>query len=386
MMRDLNAGGTLLGFLGSAYFYPYALMQIPTGLLSDSWGPRRTISLFLLFASAGSLLLGMAPTSAWAIAGRVLVGLGVSTLFVCTLKVLSRWFHSREFATMTGILMAMGGVGSLSATGPLAYLSTVAGWRLSFIIVGGFTLLVAVLAWAFVRDTPEDQGWSTGQRPAVETPAPIPLGHGVRVVLTRAAFWPVALWFFFNCSIYFSFAGLWGGPYLMHVQGISKASAGHILSLTALGMIIGSPLLSYLSNSVLRGRKPVLVLSSLALLCLTLPLAFFSQKLPLPLILVICFGLGCTAGAAVVIGFTTIKEMYPAQISGTATGLVNLFPFAGGAVFQPVLGALLERHGKTAGMFTPEGYREAFLVLFLCGVSALIASLCTRETFGKSAK
>ncbi|HOP41243.1 MAG TPA: MFS transporter, partial [Geobacteraceae bacterium] len=80
MMRDLHASGALVGLLGSAYFYPYALMQIPTGLLSDSWGPRRTISLFLVLACAGSLILGMAPSSAWAVTGRVLVGLGVSTL------------------------------------------------------------------------------------------------------------------------------------------------------------------------------------------------------------------------------------------------------------------------------------------------------------------
>jgi sugar phosphate permease len=385
MMRDLNSGGTLLGILSSAYFYPYALMQIPTGLLSDSWGPRRTISLFLLIAAAGSLLLGMAPSTTWAFGGRVLVGLGVSTLFVATLKMLSRWFHSWEFASMTGVLMAMGGVGSLCATGPLAFLSAAAGWRLSFVIVGGFTLLVAVLAWVFVRDTPADLGWTFPERTEIRTRPAIPLREGVRMVLAQPAFRPVALWFFFNCAVFFSFAGLWGGPYLMHVHGVGKAAAGQILSLAAIGLIIGSPLMSYLSNRVLRGRKPVLVLSSLLVLVLTLPLAFISQKLPLPLVLLICFGLGATAGAAVVVAFTMVKELYPVQISGTATGLANIFPFAGAALFQPFLGAVLERYGKTGGGFTPEGYQAAFFVLFLCGTLALISALRMRETMGKPA-
>ena len=144
MMQDLRAGGPLLGLLGSAYFYPYAIMQLPAGLLSDSWGPRRAITLFFIVAFAGSFVLGMAPSVFVAIVGRTLVGLGVSMLFVPTMKVLAEWFRVREFATMTGILMAMGGIGSLTAATPLAVLSTWMGWRLSFVFVGGITLVLAI--------------------------------------------------------------------------------------------------------------------------------------------------------------------------------------------------------------------------------------------------
>ncbi len=381
MMRDLRASGALVGLLGSAYFYPYALMQIPTGLLSDSWGPRRTISLFLVIACAGSILLGMAPSSSWAVIGRVLVGLGVSTLFVCTLKVFSQWFQPREFASTTGIFMAMGGLGSLSAAGPLAYLSTWVGWRTSFLFVGGFTLLVALLVWLFVRDTPGNSGPSE-KKTHTEAAAPsLSLTKGIRMVLAEPAFWPIAVWFFFTCAIYFSFVGLWGGSYLMHVYAITKADAGKILSLSALGLIVGSPLVSFLSNRVFQGRKPVLVISSIIALCLTAALAFATAELSLPVLSLICLGLGATTGAIVVIAFTATKEMFPLRIAGTATGLVNLFPFAGGAVFQPVLGFLLERNGRLGGNFTTTGYTEAFFVLFLCGLLACAASLFVRETF-----
>mgnify|MGYP001816228865 FL=1 len=81
-----------------------------------------------------------------------------------------------------------------------------------------------------------------------------------------------------------------------------------------------------------------------------------------------------------VIGFTTNKELFPVQMAGTATGLVNFFPFAGGAVFQPVLGYVLEQHGKVGNAFTIAGYRQAFLVLFLCSVIALCASFFIKET------
>ena len=158
MRRDLAAGGTLLGFLAAAYFYPYTVMQLPAGLLSDSWGPRKTISVFFAIAAAGSFLLGAAPSAGWALAGRVLVGAGVAMLFVSTMKVLAEWFERRHFALMTGILMAMGGVGLLVAAAPLAFLSSLIGWKGSFVVVGAFTAVMAGLVWAVVRDRPSEGG------------------------------------------------------------------------------------------------------------------------------------------------------------------------------------------------------------------------------------
>jgi sugar phosphate permease len=380
MMRDLHAGGALLGLLSSAYFYPYALMQLPAGLLSDSWGPRRTICLFFTVAFVGSLLLGLAPSLLWAIVGRSLVGLGVSMLFVPTMKTLAEWFRIREFATMTGILMAMGGIGTLTATTPLALLSTWIGWRLSFVVVGIITLLLAILVWLFVRDRPADFGWPSPSEPSGPTPPAVGLLEGMKRVITDPRFWPVAIWFFFDCAVFFSFGGLWGGPYLMQVYGFSKAQAGQILSMLAIGMIVGSPILSFLSNRVFQGRKPVLVLSSFVLLCLTALLAFYTDELPLAGLYLICLGLGIFSSAVVVIGFTTTKELFPVQIAGTSTGLVNIFPFAGGAVFQPLLGYLLESHGRVEGAFTLAGYEQAFLLLFFCSLIAFLASLCLQET------
>jgi sugar phosphate permease len=382
MMADLHASGALIGFLSSAYFYPYALMQLPTGLMSDSWGPRRTITLFLCLAAIGSVLLGMAESPVWAVSGRVLVGLGVSTLFVCTLKILAEWFSAREFVTMTGILMAMGGVGSLSAATPLALVSSHIGWRLSFMLVGALTALLAVLVWRIVRDRPAEMGWPSPAEHAAVVDPPIRLAEGVRLVLARPAFWPLAIWFFCKYGIFTSFAGLWGGPYLMHVYGATKAQTGSILSLVAVGMIVGSPLLGFVSNRILKGRKPTLVLASSAMVALTALLAFFTAELPPAVIGLICFGFGVFASAVAVVGFASAREIFPGRIAGTCFGLLNLFPFAGGALLQPVLGSILESRGKVGQAFTVVGYREAFFVLFLSALTALAASLFVKETIG----
>jgi sugar phosphate permease len=383
MMKDLRAGGALLGLLSSAYFYPYALMQFPAGLLSDSWGPRKAITLFFVIAFLGSLLLGLSPSLFWAVVGRTLVGLGVSMLFVPTMKVLAEWFRVKEFATMTGILMAMGGIGSLSAAAPLALFSTWVGWRMSFVVVGFFTLVLAALVWSFVRDRPSDMGWPSLAEHQAAQPEEIGLLQGMKKVLSHPRFWPIALWFFFDCAIFFSFGGLWGGPYLMQVYGLTKPQAGNILSMLAIGMIVGSPALSFLSNRVFRGRKPVLIMSSLIMVAITAALAFVTDGLPVFCLYLICLGMGIFSSAIVVIGFTTTKELFPVSIAGTSTGLVNLFPFAGGAIFQPLLGYIIERQGKVAGAFTLAGYRDAFVCLFVCGLIAFVSCLFLKETLAR---
>jgi sugar phosphate permease len=385
MRQELRAGGGLLGLLGSAYFYPYALMQLPAGLLSDSWGPRKTISLFFGVAFAGSVVLGMAPNVYMAIVGRTIVGIGVAMLFVPTLKVLAEWFRVKEFAMMTGILMAMGGIGSYSAAAPLAYISNWIGWRQSFVLVGIFTLVLGFLVWAFVRDRPADKGWPALDETSESTPESIPLIQGVKMVISQPRFWPLSGWFFFTCAIFFSFIGLWGGPFLMQIYGFSKAQAGHILSMAAIGMIVGSPLLSYLSNNFFKGRKPVIILTSCFIFIITGILYFFVRSIPVILLYLICLGIGIFAGAAVTIGFTANKELFPVSIAGTATGLVNFFPFLGGAVFQVILGTVLDSQGFTAaGGFVFKGFKYGFLVLFICGLLALISSLFTRETMQKA--
>jgi sugar phosphate permease len=383
MMKDLNAGGALTGFLSAAYFYPYALMQLPAGLLSDTWGPRKTITLFFIIAFAGSVILGFAPSVALAIFGRTLVGIGIAMLFVATMKVLAEWFRKTEFAMMTGILMAMGGLGSLTATVPLALLSGWIGWRFSFIIVGVLTLILAVLIWFFVYDRPEDKGWPSPAEHTGEAVQPISLSEGVKKVVSSSSFWPLAVWFFFDCAVFFSFGGLWGGPYLMQVYKMSKAEAGRVLSMLAVGMVVGSPLLSYLSNNIFRGRKPVIIISSALVLMMTCFMAFHTEGISVFWHYALCLGLGVFSSAIVVIGFTATKELFPVQMAGTAIGLVNLFPFAGGAVFQPVLGYVLESKGRVEGAFTAAGYRSAFLVLFMCGVIAFLASFAIKETMSK---
>ncbi|MGD8211649.1 MAG: MFS transporter [Desulfobacterales bacterium] len=386
MQADLNTSGALLGFLAAAYFYPYALMQIPSGLLSDSWGPRKTITVFFVIAGAASIFLGLVGSLGFAILARILVGLGVAMLFVPTMKVMTQWFKNEEFARMTGILMAVGGLGAYTASRPLAWLSDMMGWRGSFVVIGVITIAVAVAIWFLVHNTPQEMGLPRVNKPAEGNPGQtIGLAQGVKIVLTSRPFWFLAAWFFFSFCIFFSFGGLWGGPYLMHVYGLSKAEAGNILGMLALAMILGSPFISWLSDKVFRSRKKVIVLASVITLCLTIPLAFFPDAMNKPALYLLCFLLGMFNSAVVVVAFTSAKELFPLEIAGTSVGLANLFPFLGGAVAPPILGAILEAQVKTATGYSAEAYSKAFLLYFIFALLALGAACFITETIKKTA-
>ena len=388
LVKDFNTSAGTMGLLGSIYFYCYAAMQLPAGLLSDSVGPRRTVTWFLVAASVGSILFGLAPNIETAFVGRILVGFGVSMVFIPTMKILSQWYYPHEFASMAGILNAVGGAGVMAATWLLAMMTVAFGWRLSFELIGGCTFVIAALAWLIIRDRPQDKGWpaigdlaaQSGTPPAATQP--IPLLAGMRQVVGNRHFWPLALWFFFDCGIFFGFGGLWGGPYLMHVYGLSREAAGAVLSMIAWGMIIGSPLLGYVSDRVLKSRKKPFIVCNTILVFEMGALYFFPNSLSLPLLYVAFFVFAVCASSIVVIGFTSTKELFPVAIAGTSVGTVNLFPFLGGAVYMPMLGKVLDAYPRHAsGAYALEGYTTMLLVLLISAVIGLGCTLMIKETF-----
>ncbi len=382
MQADLDASSTLLGVLGSAYFYSYALMQLPAGLLADTWGPRRTVATSLLIAAFGSILMGMAPTLSVAIIGRVLVGLGVSTIYVCNFKLLAEWFPPRRFVVIGGIFMAMGGVGALISTAPLALLSNLLGWRSSLIAVGFLTFFVAIAVYLIVRNRPEEMGWPP-IRPSHEVSdnTDINLPNAIKQVLSCRPFWPLALWSLFAPGISFAVGGLWGGPYLMQVYGLSKTEAGGILSMFAVSLIVGSTILSFVANRL--GRKPALLGCSVLLVAVCIFFSLWPDGLSLPL-LYLFFFLITLPGASGSVAAAASKELFPLSIAGTALGLLNLFPFFGGALFQVAIGGIISLAKRSENYTAIDGYQLMFYFALTSALLSLVAAFLLTETLKKS--
>ncbi|MBP1734269.1 MAG: transporter [Deltaproteobacteria bacterium] len=376
--------GTSLGILASGYFYSYAIMQIPVGLLSDSWGTRKTVALFSLVAALGSVLFALAPSFGVATFARVLVGLGVSATFVSSLKVLAEWFSGREYARISGLLMAMGGIGWLSAATPLAFLAEAFGWRSAFVIVGAITVVLGILTWFLVIDRPESEDTA-----AVNIGYPstknrnLRLLSGLSEVFGKKYFWVIAIWLFFAQGTLFSFFGLWAGPYLMDTYALSKPSAGNILSMIAVGMVVGGPFLGHLSDRILESRKKMLVGASAVNVFVWCIMIVFYHTFSLPALFGIFFLMGVTTSSIVVIVFTSVKELFPLEMAGTAIGTANLFGFFGGIVFQPLIGYVLDIAGKVQGAYPPYAYRWAFWVFLAMNTVSLMSIIFSTETIRK---
>ena len=378
IQASFGLSGTLLGVLGSAYFYSYAIMQLPTGLMADSWGPRKTVSSFFILAGIGSILMGVAPSLPVAVLGRILVGIGVSTVFVCNFKLLSEWFTARQFLIMGAAFMVMGGLGALSSSAPLAWISNAIGWRMTLIGVGVITLAMAGLVYGFVRNRPAEMGLAPIKSDGKAVAEKIGLMDGMQMVVFSGRFWPIAIWAFFVVGMSFAVGGVWGGPYLMHVYGLSKTAAGGVLSTFALALILGSPLFGWLGNRF--GRKPVLIGCSMVLMAVCGLMSWLVDTLSLPALYALFFCFFITGGAIGPVVATVSKELFPIAISGTSVGIVNLFPFAGAAFFQILIGAVLtaQSHGQTP--YATVGYQYMFLICLAGATLSLVAAVVMKET------
>ena len=393
LMADFAVGGAAVGLLTSIYFYLYAAMQVPSGVLADSLGVRYTAAIGIFLAGIGSMVFGLAPGLEWAYLGRFLVGLGVSVVFVTVLKFQSNWFLDREFGTISGLLMLVGNLGAVTATTPVAAMAQLMGWRLSFLVIGLVTCAVGVATWWWVRDRPSDMGLPSPNGLAAEAASVDSrsirttrggLLHDIATVWGSSQTWAGFLAHFGLLGSYLTFNGLWAVPYLMHVYDMDRVQAANYLLAASLGMVVSAPLLGHISDrSLLSRRQPIMAMGVLACgvwLAFTL---WDGGRPPLWALYPLFVAMGF-AGGTVGLILTSVKEANPPDLSGLATGTANS-GFLCAAILQPVVGWLLDSrwHGQMADgarVYPVEGY-QAMLVLLTCvAVMGLAGAWRMRET------
>ncbi|MCR4347681.1 MAG: MFS transporter [Sulfuricaulis sp.] len=374
-----DASATALGALAATYFYVYTLMQIPTGILADTLGPRRIVTLGGAIAGVGSLLFGYAVTMTEASIGRMLIGLGVSVAFIALLKINAAWFHDRHFGTMVGLTLVLGNIGSVMAAAPLAWVLQFTTWNTVFIVLGGVSFALAVLTWLFVRDHPGEAGLPSLREMDGHEAHPPHEGHwfeGLMTVLRNRYTWPI---FWMNLGIggsFIAFAGLWAVPYLSDVYGMERVAATQHTSLMLAGFAIGAFSVGVLSDRLGR-RRPALISTAFVHLLCWLPLVF-----ALPMSLAMSYSLfllmGLSAGSFT-LSWACVKEVNPHALSGMATSVVNTGVFLGTGILQPLVGWTLDRAGTAQGAAAQ--YRLGILIFFFCVVVGFVGSLRVRETY-----
>jgi sugar phosphate permease len=387
LMRDFAIPAAALGTLAAIYPYVFAAMALVAGSLADTLGPRWTLTLGGVTMGLGAALFGLAPTFAVAFVGRLLVGLGASVMLIAWLALAAEWFRTDEFGTFSGVTQTIGNAGALVASSPLALVVEAAGWRLTFVSIGALTLLLAVLAAAFVRDTPRAMGLPAvnpelGPRRA--EPLRVML-RAARDVVTNARTWPPVLAAGGVYASAIAFQGLWGIPYLTQVYGLPRVSAATVIAMIGVGFGVGSPLVGRLSDRWLARRRLPMLLSAAIYAVTWLLLALPPEPLiPRAYLMPFFFLLGLGSSGLVLV-WSCVREVNDPARVGVAVGFCNMPIFLGFAILQWVTGVILDANwagdmlgGARAYPFA--AYRSAFLVCFGVALAGVVAAALVTET------
>lgn len=380
-----NASGAMLGGLAAMYFYVYSVMQIPTGVLVDTLGVRKIVTLGGLVAGLGSIVFGMADTLALASFGRLLVGLGVSVVFISMMKLNAVWFHDRHFGTVGGLTILLGNLGAVLAASPLVWALNFTSWRSIFVALGAFSIVLGVLTWFLVRNHPGEAGFPSMRELDGELPHTPHGGHwygGLVQVVKNPATWPG---FWPNLGIggtLFTFAGLWAVPFLHDIYDMPRPLAAAHTSLLLGGFAIGA-LFSGIISDRLRLRRPVMVAGILLYLLCWLPLLALA-RMPQTASLALFFVMGVGA-SGFTLAWAVTKEVNSPALSGMATSVVNTGSFLGAGMLQPFVGWVMDlgwdgKISEGVRAYSAANYQAGLVILFLFALSGLAGALKCRET------
>jgi predicted MFS family arabinose efflux permease len=364
LMRDLAIGPEALGALTGAFFFGFAATQIPCGFLFDHFGPRRTVAAMLIVATIGGAIFTLAPTWTILLTGRVLMGAGFGVMLIGSMVVISRWFPPDRFSTLTAMVLSIGLLGNLAATTPLAWASQAIGWRSVFGAAVIFTALAAIAVWLVVRDAPP------GHPFLVRTPeTPRQMLQGLVEVLRNPRLRPILPLNFCNYACTFTLQGLWGGPFLREVHGLSAIDAGNVLLVAVIayqiGMLAFGPL-----DRLLDTRKWIAAGGTLVVIAILAILALASHPpIWVPIGAIIAIGFFSASSTMVM---THGRGTIPDRLIGRGIATVNTCVMLGVACMQSLSGIIVGAFEPLAdGARTESAYRALFGVLTLVLIAAL---------------
>lgn len=352
--HDVGLTASDLGLLTSAYFLAFAAAQLPIGLALDRMGPRMVEGVLLIFAAIGAALFAVGESVSALVVGRALIGLGVAACLMAALKAMTQWFPLDKLPLVNGIVVASGGVGALAATSPTEWAVEVIGWRGVFLVLAGATVAAAVIIMTVVPN--RNRVSSTPEESLPQALAKL------GVIFKSRAFWRVAPAVAMNQGGFMAIQGLWAGPWLRDVAGLSKGDAATILLFIAVAMVGGQIGIGLIAERL--GRLGVSTLTVVAV-CMAgfigteVLIAVGWTGAPLPLWM--AFGFLGTVG---ILCYAVLSRQFSPALAGRSNTSVNLTMFIAAFAFQWSMGAIIDLWDADAtGRYPVEAYGAAIGVV-----------------------
>jgi len=358
LVADFGIAPSDLGLLTSAYFLSFALAQLPLGVALDRFGPRRCTAALFCVAGAGALVFGLARDLAMLSMGRALIGLGVSAGLMGSIKAFTLWFPRERLTSLSGWMIGIGSLGTLSATAPVEALLGPFGWRALFVALAALSVAAAALIF-FVVPERELPGQGDPWREQVGV-----IGR----IFARIDFWRLAVPLVICQATFQALQGLWFAPWLADVHGLDRAAAADYLFFSAAAYMAASLALGPISDAAAkRGMAPLRFYQAGMLICAAAfaPLALGASRGAL-LFLV----LFAATSIASIIAYSLLTQLVPAAQTGRVTTASNLLLFGTSFAFQWGVGAILGHWPSAQGRYDPEAYRVAFGLLLAAQAAA----------------
>ncbi len=370
LMRDLSIGPEALGGLTGAFFFGFAAMQIPCGFFFDRFGPRHTVVGMLVLATIGGIVFTLAPTWPLLLTGRMLLGAGFGVMLIGSMVVISRWFAPDRFSTLTAMVLSIGLLGNLAATTPLAWASRATSWRVVFGAAVVFTACATIAVWVVVRDAPPGHPFLAR---SPEKPRQMLLG--LVEVLQDPRLKPILALNFCSYACTFTVQGLWGGPFLREVYGLTAIEAGNVLFVAVIAYQVGILAFGPLDR-ILDTRKWIAIGGSLVIISFLAALAITSQP-PIWVPIGAILGIGFFSASSTMV-MTHARGIFPDRLIGRGMATMNTSVMLGVACMQTSSGVVIGAFEPLASGARTETASRA-LVAVHCAVLIVAVAIYSRS-------
>ncbi|WP_205740916.1 MFS transporter [Haloactinopolyspora alba] len=350
----------------------YAGLQVPVGLLLDRVGARRLVVTGACLMAAGQVVLALAASVPLAVAGRVLVGAGDALTFVSVLRIVAAWFAPGRVPVMTQLTGLVGQVGQVLSAVPFVAVLDRFGWSPAFLSAAGTGVFVAVVAFAVLRNSPEGQAVPMAQTSIRH------VGHDL-VTAWRHPGTRLGLWTHFSTQFPATvFALLWGFPFLVSGQGLSRATAGGLLTVLVVVGVVAGPMIGVMvQRHPLRRSWLVLGVVAVNVGAWTSVLVLPGQA-PLWLLVVLVTALS-VGGPGSMIGFDFARTFNPPNRLGTATGIVNVGGFLASLLTILAVGLVIDARTGGSSDYELADFRVALCVQYVVWLVGVVGIVRTRR-------
>lgn len=367
LASDIGLSASELGLLTAAYLLGFAGFQLPLGVLLDRFGPRKVQATLVCVAASGALIFSFAEGIIGLIFARTLIGVGSAGGLMAGFKAVALWVPEPRRALANACIMAVGGLGIMTATVPAEFAIQHFGWRGMFAGLAALTLVVAAVIFTLVPNQPKK-------------PEPEPIGAQIKSVIgiyADRAFWRLAPLVASTAGVHIGIQTLWAGPWLRDVGGLDRSSVAEQLGLMAIGFLAGTLLSGAVADWLgRRGVGLLTVMTGFIAIYMASEIAIIMEvPWAVPFVWFV-FGM---VGQAGILAYPWLASYFGAHLAGRANTAMNLLVFSTAFISQSAIGFVIDLWPQTAdGGYAREGYQAGFGIFLLLQIVALIWFLLNR--------